>query len=295
MYRQWQKDLARFEQLIPTNRHLGTLDPEYFSFLWYVYNRGGICNISTFELWFERASRTNYYRLNKLIEGGWIQPLKCVYRRKAWLGRKRILYRVSTRFLNCVGNPHANIRKIRDAKKAISFVGIANFFLMPGQSDYQIVNRRARADFLVKRFQMDEDLFPKYFVYGEEEKAITSLNHEIVCKDGGVFVVWYPHDRYGSGFKDFFEKWHQVFAASEQINCLGISTTEPNQAMLMRLVTKIEKSEPKTKLDVYKEARAETRGEVHEVKSEDDTIPFQLMTAHYVDVWQDYNPIRGQT
>ncbi|MDJ0842417.1 MAG: hypothetical protein QNK37_38300 [Acidobacteriota bacterium] len=214
-----------------------------------------------------------------------------VYNKKDRLGKQPRMYRVSTRFLGCVGNPDAHIRKLKIKSKAVSSLGLTNFFLMPDQRTYQIINRRDRAAFLTNHCHISPDLFPKYFV--QDQKAVVSLNHEIVCKENQVYVVWYPQSDFGGDFLSFIKKWGGVFKAGAKIQCLAITTNRPTQTLLAQFETERENPKETSKVATYHEEKARSRG-IQPQKSNKKKIPCQLTTVHYPDVWQMYTEFGGR-
>ena len=70
--------------------NLSTLRPKMFPFLWYVYNRGGICNRYTMELFTGLTQTPASRKFNTLIKHDWLKPLydPSIYVRTDGRGRK---------------------------------------------------------------------------------------------------------------------------------------------------------------------------------------------------------------
>ncbi|MDJ0838874.1 MAG: hypothetical protein QNK37_20310 [Acidobacteriota bacterium] len=101
-----------------------------------------------------------------------------------------------------------------------------------------MVNARDRAAFLTEHCHIDSNLFPTYFKQ-LNGKAVTSLNNEVVTRNGEVFIVWYPQTDFGIDFFRFAKQWKNVFTAGT-LTCLSISTNGPTRSLLNRIEPEID-------------------------------------------------------
>ena len=298
MYRKDQTIWSQFILSDTGQRHFSGMDPEDFRFLWYVYNRGGICNATTANLFFRKSRAMAYLKLKLMIDRKWITPLfhPSAYQRKNGRGRKPDLFRVSNKFLAGVDNKDSHIRKTKDLHKAIVPLAITHFFLQPEHRHFTLINRRERKDFLMDRYPIKEKELPKYFVDKTGKKYVISLNHEIVLEGQKVRIVWYPETNSGSKFTQFAKKWDDVFKASHgDIECLVITHNPKTKAYFDNLCTApVETARPKDQgwNRHMKTSRADrvTAPSVRSSrpKKKPTTVSFKIRTHHFPDIWTAY-------
>ncbi len=295
MYRAYEPDWQAFIQKDFTLRHFNQMEPQHFSFLWYVYNRGGVCNATTVALFFKKSHRSQWKKLHYFLDRKWLKPLfdPSVYQ-TGGRGRKPQIYRVSNQFLRGVDNPNSQIRRIRDIRKAMAPLAICNLFLVPEYQPFKLVNRTSRGAFLTERFSLNEDHFPRYFVGKGSRDYVTSCNNEIAFRGEQCFLVWYPETHFGNDFSAFTKKWARVLDATQgRIQCLVITHNPATRAYFQK-VTAQNPRPNQTPLDPDLEKKQRISRIVSGAsgqpshKAQKSTLSIPIETLHYPDIYRTY-------
>jgi len=285
MYRESEQPYVKFLQSPSGQRYFQEVSREEFQFLWYVYNRGGILNNRTVSLYFGCVARVSRRRLSRLQNRECITPLfhKTTYKKTDGQGTRSYLFRVSNKFLTAVSNKDSNIRKTNNINKAIVPLAVCNYFLMPSNRHFVLINRRARNAFLKDRFGLQEADFPRYFL-GSRKKFVISLNHEIATHNDQVFIIWYPQSLFGTEFSRFAKRWARVFAkAQPHIKCLVITHNNHTQNFFKHIVPSVSVSKEEETFEKIRQVMSPTRRQKKHLYS------FAIQTAHYPDVWDEYS------
>jgi hypothetical protein len=291
MYKDYQKPYEDFLSTFQGIKYFQELPIKDFQFLWYVYNRGGIFNLKTISLFYDFNHPTSSRRkLTMLKAHNTIVLLfdESNYRRNAGCNARPFMYRVSNKFLGAVNNPHSHIRKTKDIGKAMLPLALTHYFLQEPNRSYILVNRRERKQFLIDRFNLQEEDLPRYFV-GNTKKYVTSLNHEIVLIEDQVFLVWYPYSYMGTEFSKFAKRCKRMFEATRpHLGCLAISHSRATQAFFELVQTqRIEKKPELSSVDKVL-ALWEKEPSKADPSPKKRVYSFNIQTDHFPDIWQEY-------